>query len=201
MASKLGRMRTYLAKLLPIKSHDARIMLSCEITWQIKTIISPLPQFLWPLSMAAWQLTWMGSYPYSHMNLWFLWSWKIRWQTKTIIYPLPQYIWPPNLADWRLTLMGSYQIVTWPLIRWSYVDHATVWKIYISPFTRLTPTKRGRVPTTGRSFSKQTLQSSPILVINVSGRTHNPVKHLKWTLSQKHLTAFSRFLLLKKVPS
>ena len=179
MASKLGRMRTYLAELLPIKSHDARIMLSCEITWQIKTIISPLPQFLWPLSVAAWQLTWMGSYPYSHLNLWFCGREKSGDKLRPLyIHYHSTY---GHLADWRLTLMGSYQIVTWPLIRWSYVDHAMVWKIYISPFTRLTPTKRGRVPTTGRSFSKQTLQSSPILVINISGRTHNPVKHLKWT--------------------
>ena len=32
--------------LLPIKPHDPSITWSCEITWQTKTIISPLPQFL-----------------------------------------------------------------------------------------------------------------------------------------------------------
>ena len=71
MARKLGKTGTYLEGLLPLKSHDAMITWSCEITWQTKTIISPLPQCLRPPNMAAWQLTWMGSYPYSHINLWF----------------------------------------------------------------------------------------------------------------------------------
>ena len=42
MATKLGRMMTYLDWLLPIKSHDHMITWSCKITWQTKVIIYPL---------------------------------------------------------------------------------------------------------------------------------------------------------------
>ena len=45
MASNLGRIITYLNVLLPIKSHVPLIAWSCEITWQTKTIITPLPQW------------------------------------------------------------------------------------------------------------------------------------------------------------
>ena len=46
MTTKLGRMMTYLDEILPIKSNDPLITWSCEITWQSKTIIPTLPQFL-----------------------------------------------------------------------------------------------------------------------------------------------------------
>ena len=72
----------------------------------------------------------------SHESL-ITWSYEITWQTKTIICPLPQYLWQPNLPGWRLALSGSYHKVTWPLARWSYLDHMTIWKLCISTFTRL----------------------------------------------------------------
>ena len=43
MATKLGRMVTYLDELLHLKSHDALIAWSCNITWHTKTIISLAP--------------------------------------------------------------------------------------------------------------------------------------------------------------
>ena len=46
MATKLGRMITYLDGLLPIKSHDPLITCSCKI-------ISPIPQCLWPPNLAG----------------------------------------------------------------------------------------------------------------------------------------------------
>ena len=43
MVTKLGRVVTYPEGLPSIKSHDLLVVKgSCEITWQIKTIISPL---------------------------------------------------------------------------------------------------------------------------------------------------------------
>ena len=33
----------------------------CDITWQAKTIISPLPQCLWPWNMVVWWLIFKGS--------------------------------------------------------------------------------------------------------------------------------------------
>ena len=47
------------------------------------------------------------------------------------------------------------------LIRWPMWGHLTFWKIYISTLTRLIATKLGRVLTSGRSFSMQTLTSPP----------------------------------------
>ena len=47
MATKLGRVITDLDGLLPVKAHDPLIIWLYEITWQTKTIISPIPQSLW----------------------------------------------------------------------------------------------------------------------------------------------------------
>ena len=60
MATRLGRMVTYLRRLLPIKSHDPLNTWSCKIAWQTKIIISPLPQSLRPLNLTVWQLTFTG---------------------------------------------------------------------------------------------------------------------------------------------
>ena len=46
MATKHGRMVTYLDCLLPIKSNEYIITWFCEITGQTKNTISPLPQHL-----------------------------------------------------------------------------------------------------------------------------------------------------------
>ena len=65
LAIKLGSMENYLDGLLSIKWHDPLITFSCKITWHTKTIISPLPLFLWPWppNLAGWWLTLRGSYP------------------------------------------------------------------------------------------------------------------------------------------
>ena len=46
MATKLGKVLSYHGGLLLIKRHDPLIKWSWKITWQTKTIISPLPQCL-----------------------------------------------------------------------------------------------------------------------------------------------------------
>ena len=38
MATKFGRMVTYLDDLLPLKSYDPFMTWSCKITWQIKAL-------------------------------------------------------------------------------------------------------------------------------------------------------------------
>ena len=70
MATKLRRRVTYLDDLLPIKSHYNMIMGSCKITQQTNTIISPLPQCLWPANFTGWRLTLRDSDPQSQMMLW-----------------------------------------------------------------------------------------------------------------------------------
>ena len=54
MVTKLDKMVTYFVQLLPIKSYDHTITCSRETTSQIKNIVSPLPQCLWPLKLAGW---------------------------------------------------------------------------------------------------------------------------------------------------
>ena len=56
MATKLGRIVTYLDGLLTIESHDPLITWSCEITWKSNITISPLPQSLYLPNLARWRL-------------------------------------------------------------------------------------------------------------------------------------------------
>ena len=46
MAAKISRMVTYLERLVSMKLHNHIITWFCEITWQSKIIIYPLPQSL-----------------------------------------------------------------------------------------------------------------------------------------------------------
>ena len=66
LATKRGRMVTCLNELLTIKSHDPFIIRFCQITWQNKPLISPLPQCLQPPNMVAWWLTLRSSQLKSH---------------------------------------------------------------------------------------------------------------------------------------
>ena len=70
MATKLGRMMTDFEGILPIKSNDPLVTWLSEITWQTKTIISPLPQCLCPPNLVESRLIMRGFNPRSHMTLW-----------------------------------------------------------------------------------------------------------------------------------
>ena len=54
---------SHLDSLLPIKLYDHIITWFCEITWQTKNIVSPLPQCLWSQKLAGWWLTLSDFYP------------------------------------------------------------------------------------------------------------------------------------------
>ena len=69
MATRLGKMITYLDGLLPIKSLGPLITWSYEITWQTKSIISLIPQYLRPLNLVGYWLSLRGSYRYSHLTI------------------------------------------------------------------------------------------------------------------------------------
>ena len=53
MSTKLGRIKTYLEELTPIKLHDALVVWSFKITRQTKIIISPLSQCPWLPNVAG----------------------------------------------------------------------------------------------------------------------------------------------------
>ena len=105
MATRYGRMVTYLDKFLPKKSHDSFITWSCEITWQRNHFISTIRVFM------ATKLGKMVTYhdrlvPIKSQQPLTTWSSKITWQTKIFISPLAQCLWPPNLPGWQPALTG-----------------------------------------------------------------------------------------------
>ena len=69
LATKLGRMVTYLDGLLPIKSHDPMIRWSFELTWHTKIIMSPITNCLWLPNVAGLWLNLRSSYP-CYLGLW-----------------------------------------------------------------------------------------------------------------------------------
>ena len=85
-----------------IKSYDALIMRSFKITWQRKTIRSPLPECLRPPTLAGWWLTFSRLPHIKLLNPLF------TWQIKTFISPSLQSLGPPKLVGWWLTLTGTY---------------------------------------------------------------------------------------------
>ena len=133
---------TYLEQLPPIKLLYSLVTWSWKITWQIKTnFISTATVSL--ATKLGRMLIYLEQLPsIKLLNPLVTWSYKIICETKTIcglaksLAKLKQLYLHYHLQGWSITLKGSGHIVTWPLIRWSYLDHVTVWKIYISTFTR-----------------------------------------------------------------
>ena len=103
--TKLGRMVTYLNGLLLLKSHNAFITWSCEITWQTETIMSPIPQCVWKPNLVTTCLQWLLLTIKSYNTL-FTWSRTVTWKTKTI--PSPR-----NLGDGELLREAPAHKVPW----------------------------------------------------------------------------------------
>ena len=57
---------------------------SCSST--IRSIISPLPQCLWPPNLAVWWITMRSSHPWSHMTLWSRGRSRLREKLKTFLH-------------------------------------------------------------------------------------------------------------------
>ena len=53
-ATKVSGVVTYYEGLPPIKAHGPLITWSCEITWQTKNIMIPLPEWPWTPNFAGW---------------------------------------------------------------------------------------------------------------------------------------------------
>ena len=63
---------------------------SCKVSWQSKTIISPLPQLLWLPKLGRLVIYFEELLSIYWHDLLFTWSCEITWQTKNIISLLPQ---------------------------------------------------------------------------------------------------------------
>ena len=115
MTTKLGTVVTYHKELSPIKSHDPLIMWSREIMWQIKIIITPLPERLPPPMAMVTYLD--GLLPTKSHHHFIMGSCKITWWTKTIISPLPV---PMATKFGRVTYLERLQTIksysTWIML-------------------------------------------------------------------------------------
>ena len=125
MATKLGRMMTYLEWLLPIKSHEHTIMWSCKIMSRTKIIIYPLIQ-------CSWLSIWAEFSFIKPPDPLILWSCKGTWIILPAVSLLPQDLWPLNLKKLWLTLKKFNTAIhrTWnSLFRkiWSKNSNFSVW--------------------------------------------------------------------------
>ena len=88
MASKLGRLLTFLRRLLLTESHDPLITWSCEINWEIKDVLSSLPQCLWPPHWPGGDIQWRAP---THQITWYfshVVSWGQKWNTLYLYFQL-----------------------------------------------------------------------------------------------------------------
>ena len=123
MVTKLVRLVTYLNISYLLSDIDLENTWSHEITWQIKNILSALPQCLSPPICRIVDYLETLLVIKSHVPL-ITQSCEVTWQTKIKISPLTQNLWPPNLTGWWLILRGSYK-VTWLLSYVAFWDHVT----------------------------------------------------------------------------
>ena len=133
MATKHGKMVTYVEWLPPRNSHNPSNMWSREVMWQIKNI-SPIPQCQWSLNLLGWWHTVMSSHTYIRMTP--QWGGLVRSRDKL------------NALHFHLQNTHGYQTrqgTGLPLEASALNGILTIWKIYISTFTRLMVTKLGRV--------------------------------------------------------
>ena len=115
MTTSLFRMITHLDSIIPIESHDPLILWSCEIIWQTKTIISLIPQCLWPPNLAGWWLTLSGFHPLSCLTHW----WRDLGRSRDKLKPLYLYYCSPcyDHQTWQggdLPWGAPMHIVLWP---------------------------------------------------------------------------------------
>ena len=94
-----------------------KITLSCEITWQIKTVISSLSQCLCNNDLR----------PIKQHNPLITRSCEVSWQIKYITYPLTLGQWPANMARLRLktSIVTTHKIVI-PfnhMVLWSHLTN------------------------------------------------------------------------------
>ena len=102
MATKRGRMVTYLVYLLPIKLSDHIITWFCKIAWQTKNISTTAVPMATKLGKMMTYLEWLlPTKSYDRIIMWFC---KITWQTKIIIYPLTQFLWLSIFTRWLNTM-------------------------------------------------------------------------------------------------
>ena len=153
---KLAKVLTYHEELPVIKSHSPLIKWSCKITWQTKTIRSPLPQCQWLTKLSRMVTHQDGLSPIkSHDPL------IVSSKSRDILNPFYLHYTIP--LDTKPGRMGTYCKRLLPLkshdalITWPNWGHMTFRKIYISIFTILVITKLDMVLTSCQASARQRL--------------------------------------------
>lgn len=104
ISTKVGSVMTYRQRLPIIKLHDPLITWSCEITWQIKNVVSSAPQCMRPTNLAMlWHRmrVFLFIKSHDHLNKWLC---EVTWIIKNIAFPLSQCLWSENLSRcWHTT--------------------------------------------------------------------------------------------------
>ena len=99
-------------------SYDPLITWFCEIKWQIKTIISPLPQYLWTPNVIRWWINFSGSYPQSYLIFQSLSIVRSRDKLKSFYLHYQSACCQQTgrvvtFIDWLLTAKSHYSVVAW----------------------------------------------------------------------------------------
>ena len=136
VSTELGNLGIYNKVLSSINSHSPLIMLSCKVTWNFRSVISPLQQCLWLPDLARWWLTMRSFHPQSFTTLWTRSHVRPRDKLKTS--SLPQCLWPPNLAECYIHRGASLHINR---------SLVTNWKRFISSIALSDSTKVNHVAT------------------------------------------------------
>ena len=89
---------------------------SCKVSWQSKTIISPLSQLLWLPKLGRLVIYFEELQSIYWHDLLFTWSCEITWQTKNIISLLPQ-TWQGLEKPWGALIQK---------VPWSF-NHVVLW--------------------------------------------------------------------------
>ena len=122
LPQKLVRVVAYQEGLLPIKPHGPLIIWFCKIISQTRTIISQLPQCLWPPNLTEWWVILRGPFP-GHMDLKLLGPARSRDKLKTS--PLPQCLRLPTLTGWWRAMKSCDHKVIWSFTHVFLLDQAT----------------------------------------------------------------------------
>ena len=127
--------------------------------WQSKTVISLLLQCVWPPILTVLWFKLRGSHPWSKSILFGHRLPRSRDILKLYTCTTKELM-ATNLTGWRLTIRGSSPYSHMTFNQMVLLGHVTVWKIFMSTFTRLFATKLGKILTWGKRFNAQTLKSS-----------------------------------------
>ena len=85
-----------------INSHTLSMRWLCEVTWQIKYIMSPLADDPWTLNKTRYWLTARVSHPSSHMTLWSREQRKSRDSFEINISTITRAIASVYLKNWNM---------------------------------------------------------------------------------------------------